>query len=93
MERHCTAFNDRAEFQGDYSQYQCGVKIRAVAIEDAGEWSCDIKEYNREARGQGVKVSKKFRVVVEVAKNDTINTTTQSTEDVYGNDTEGTGSY
>ena len=45
--------------QGQYSQYQCGVKISDARAEDSGEWSCDLEEYNRGAtRNYGAKVKK-----------------------------------
>ena len=34
----------RIYFQGDYNQYECGLKISEARTEDAGEWSCEVSE-------------------------------------------------
>jgi len=65
---------DGFEYLGDYDNYKCGVRIPNAGLGEAGEWRCDITEYNRAetTRDYGTTVSKTFQVEVEA-------TTTTST--------------
>ena len=63
----CAAFAGRFEFIGDYNSYQCGIRLKDVRPEDAGEWSCDFENYySGQTRNYGYKVSGKMSVDVEV---------------------------
>ena len=42
---NCDDYAGRAEFVADYDQYQCGMKLSNVGLEDAGKWSCEIESY------------------------------------------------
>ena len=42
----CDDFADRRiEFHGDSDLYQCGIKLTGVLPEDAGDWTCEMEEW------------------------------------------------
>ena len=45
-ELDCKDYNERAEYMGDYDNYQCAIELKFVTPDDQGEWSCEIEEYN-----------------------------------------------
>ena len=45
-ELDCKDYHGRAEYKGDYNNYKCGIELKFVTLEDQGEWSCEIEEYN-----------------------------------------------
>ena len=76
----CAAFAGRFEFIGDYNSYQCGIRLKDVRPEDAGEWSCDFENYySGQTRNYGYKVSGKMSVDVDIEVSTTTTTTTTST--------------
>jgi len=62
------------EYLGDYNTYKCGVRLYNAGLREAGEWRCDLREYDRAETRRDIKtdVSKTFEVEVEA-------TTTTST--------------
>ena len=35
----------RATFIGDYNQFECGIKLSDVTVQEAGLWSCHMEAY------------------------------------------------
>jgi len=43
----CDDFARRqVEFHGNYNSHQCGLKLKGVRLEDAGQWSCQMESYH-----------------------------------------------
>ena len=81
MEGKCDAFAGRVEYIGDKgsSVYKCGVRIKNVTPEEAGQWRCDITSYydgSNKWQSYGTKVSRTFEVDVEIKTTTTTTTTT-----------------
>ena len=69
MEGKCDAFAGRVEYIGDKgsSVYKCGVRIRDVRPEEAGQWRCDITSYydgSNKWQSYGTTASRTFEVVL-----------------------------
>ena len=74
----CADYQDRAHFNGDYNEYNCGIKLKNVKLEDAGLWSCELESYHAgKYRGYGYQV--KGEMVLEVEPKVTTTTTTTTT--------------
>jgi len=68
---------DGFEYLGDYRTYKCGVRIYNAGLGDAGEWTCDLREYDRAEtrRDYGNTVSRSFQVEVEATTTTSTTTT------------------
>ena len=68
---------DGFEYLGDYDN-KCGVRIYNASLAEAGEWRCDLREYDRAEtrRDYGTTVSKTFQVAVEATTTTSTTTTT-----------------
>lgn len=74
----CQDFKGRFEFDGNYNQYECGLILRNVRKEDAGEWTCELENYySGRYRGYGYNAT--ANMVLEVKQETTTTTTTTST--------------
>lgn len=79
----CGDFEGRMEYIGDKgaSVYKCGVRIKNVRPEEAGDWKCDITEYydgTNKWQSYADTASKSFTVDVEIKTTTTTTTTTTS---------------
>jgi len=77
----CGDFEGRMEYIGDKgaSVYKCGVRIKNVRPEEAGDWKCDITEYydgTNKWQSYAATASKSFTVDVEIKTTTTTTTTT-----------------
>ena len=56
---NCTEdYEFRAEFVGDYNNYECAMELSNVKLEDAGKWTCEVESYYAgRYRGYGYQVS------------------------------------
>ena len=80
-EGDCGDFKGRFEYIGDKgsSVYKCGVRVKNVRPEDAGQWKCDITSYydgSNKWKSYGTSASKSFTVDVEIKTTTTTTTTT-----------------
>ena len=84
-EKNCSDFAGRFEYIGDKKSsgylYKCGIRLKDIRPEDAGEWKCDITGYydgydqwKQWQKDQGKTASKSFHVNVTA-----MTTTTMST--------------
>jgi hypothetical protein len=58
---NCTDFKGRYNFTGDNYNYNCSFLIKAVKVEDAGAWKCEITDYDEPTKAP---VYKTFQVEV-----------------------------
>jgi len=88
----CSDFAGRFEYIGDKgsSVYKCGIRVKDVRPEEAGEWKCDITGYydgknkwKQYQKDQGETASKSFQVDVEIKTTTTTTTTPKPTTTDY----------
>ena len=63
---NCTDFEGRFEYLGDYDNFKCGIRLRDVRPDEAGEWTCELENYYyaETKRGYGYEVRKSFQIDV-----------------------------